>query len=56
MTITIIAPDNIHNNLTYGYTVFLGGAIDMGNAVNWQDVVVKELDGLEKLILINQIL
>ena len=36
-----------------GFKVFLAGAIDMGNAVNWQDDVINQLSQRTGLILVN---
>jgi hypothetical protein len=36
-----------------GFRVFLAGAIDMGQAVDWQAQVIAALDGVPGLVLIN---
>lgn len=36
--------------LRAGFSVFLGGSIEMGKALNWQTQIEKELAGLEILI------
>ena len=35
------------------HSVFLAGAIDMGSAVDWQSYVIKQMSGLEGLIIVN---
>jgi hypothetical protein len=50
MSTVITATENI--NVT-GYTVFLGGAIDMGTAVNWQQQVIDALYAEDGLVILN---
>jgi Nucleoside 2-deoxyribosyltransferase like len=35
------------------YTIFLGGAIDQGSAVNWQAQVVEALKDVDNLLILN---
>jgi hypothetical protein len=46
----ITAPDEVFAD---GFTVYLGGAIDMGKAENWQRQVIEDLDELDELVLLN---
>lgn len=50
MTTTIVAPNEIP---TAGFKVFLAGAIDMGQAVDWQSYVIEKLGGIDDLVLVN---
>ncbi len=50
MAEVITAPKRIKST---GFKVFLGGAIDMGNAVNWQAHVIEGLSDQPNLILVN---
>ncbi len=50
MTNVIIAPNPFD---TSGYKVYLAGAIDMGDAVNWQKQVIKALANNTGLVLLN---
>lgn len=38
---------------TSGFKVFLAGAIDMGNAVDWQSVVISLLSKYEDMVIFN---
>jgi hypothetical protein len=46
----ITFPDLIRQS---GFRVYLGGAIDMGKAVYWQDHIISLLTDLQNLVLIN---
>jgi hypothetical protein len=50
MAVVITAPERIK---LPGPKVFLGGAIDMGKAVNWQAHVIESLSDQADLILLN---
>ena len=50
MTKVVVAPNDIS---TDDYSVFLAGAIDMGEAVDWQAQVIAKLAGLDGLTLVN---
>ena len=50
MAIVITAPEKIEST---GFKVFLGGAIDMGSAVNWQAHVIEVLSDQPNLVLLN---
>ncbi len=53
----ITAPDKYHLFPSYFrmplYSIFLAGAIDMGNAVNWQQDVCLRLMGIDNLVIFN---
>ncbi len=53
MTIVVKAPNEYE--FTNALRIFLGGAIDMGSAENWQERLTKDLSGYddEDLILLN---
>ena len=50
MTEVITAPQPIPRK---GFTVFLAGAIDMGQAVDWQAHVIEKLDGNHEMVVLN---
>jgi hypothetical protein len=50
MATIVTAPDPID---TEGFKVFLGGAIDMGNAEDWQSQVINALSDTPGLVLLN---
>ena len=50
MATVITAPEKTN---VQGFKVFLAGAIDMGDAVDWQSQVIKKLKGQNNLVLIN---
>lgn len=50
MATVVTAPDSIE---VEGFKVFLGGAIDMGKAENWQLEVIGLLDASLDLVLLN---
>jgi hypothetical protein len=50
VTTIVTAPEEIPEK---GFKVFLGGAIDMGDAPNWQAQIIEMLSGQESLVLIN---
>jgi hypothetical protein len=50
MTSVVVAPNPIPSE---GRKLFLAGAIDMGNAVNWQSQIIEELKDLSQTVIIN---
>ncbi len=50
MTRVVTAPEPFDSS---GFKVYLGGAIDMGEAVNWQVNVINSLKDYQNLVLFN---
>lgn len=50
MAIVVTAPESIE---VEGFKVYLGGAIDMGKAEDWQSEVIDLLDSSSDLVLLN---
>lgn len=49
MTRIVQAP----NLLATEVRIFLAGSIEMGSAENWQDKLIKKLDGIDDLLILN---
>lgn len=50
MGVVITAPERVPET---GYKVYLAGAIDMGEADNWQERVIARLKNIDNLVLVN---
>ncbi len=51
--IEVKAPNDYSEEIHYMKSVFLAGSIEMGEADNWQDSMVKDLKDVEDLLLLN---
>lgn len=53
MTVVIMAPEPYEQDEDTEFTIFLGGSIDMGAAEDWQTRLIKDLSGIDGIVVLN---